>query len=309
MDLFRGKHILPGDTKDFDRICNELGSSFTGVMRFLGRGEGNLYRADLLIRMGKIGGASFEDLDKKTIVFKSGALNEIKKKLLGSIGSLDIYSLDDKDLTSVMVNNKDAILDPSDTIPLSSLGVRIKPVKKEIIKTSEKFKPAGEKRKIRFGFMKGLMTKEHEQRGRETEELRVKERIEAQATKEPGIDVGEIKGGGSMRKEERLSELRRKRQREEIAIRKKMSRLGREDEEKKKRIITGGKVKTSIDKLLELIQKHKKIRIDDGLARTLNVKRSQIEGWAMILEEHDLVELHYPAIGEPEIRIIDKNNK
>ena len=49
------------------------------------------------------------------------------------------------------------------------------------------------------------------------------------------------------------------------------------------------------------------LKIDNKLARKLGVRRSQIEGWAMILEEHDLVELHYPAIGEPEIRKLRGN--
>lgn len=296
MEIFREKHILPRDTEDFNRICTQLGS-FTGVMRFFGRNE-SLYMADLLIRKGMIKAASFEDLDKRTIVLKSGALNEIKKKLLGSVGSLDIYSMNDRDLMSVMVNNRDAILE--DSIPLSSLGVRIKPVKKKVIAEIEE---RGEKRRLGFGFfMKGLMRKEDEQREK-TEELRVKKQIEGKDTKP--VEIAEGKGEEFMRKEERLSELRRRRQMEEMAIREKMSKLVK-DKEKKEEIITGGKVKTSIDKLLEIIRKYKKVRIDDSLAHMLNVKRSQIESWAMILEEHNLVELHYPAIGEPEIRIVDK---
>ena len=37
-----------------------------------------------------------------------------------------------------------------------------------------------------------------------------------------------------------------------------------------------------------------------GPAR-LKVNKTQLEAWAMILEEHSLLELRYPTIGEPEV--------
>jgi|GEM_PF-813557 len=72
--------------------------------------------------------------------------------------------------------------------------------------------------------------------------------------------------------------------------------------EKTKTIATGVKVKTTIDKLYEMILDKGVVRLNDGLAKKLGVSKTQVEEWAMILEEHNLVELHYPALGEPELR-------
>ena len=43
------------------------------------------------------------------------------------------------------------------------------------------------------------------------------------------------------------------------------------------------------------------MKINESLASRLKVNKTQIEEWAMILEEHNLLELRYPTIGEPEI--------
>lgn len=60
-------------------------------------------------------------------------------------------------------------------------------------------------------------------------------------------------------------------------------------------------ITTAIDKLLELVEKKGSISIKDA-AKVFNVSRSQIESWVKILEEHELIEVHYPPIGEPELR-------
>lgn len=58
------------------------------------------------------------------------------------------------------------------------------------------------------------------------------------------------------------------------------------------------KIKTSFDQLLELVIEKGSIKIPDA-AKKLRVKDKQIEEWARILEEHDLIEIHYPAFGKP----------
>jgi len=81
-----------------------------------------------------------------------------------------------------------------------------------------------------------------------------------------------------------------------------------EGEKIKKTVQEGVKIETNIDKLYQIVEKYGKIRINDALAAALKVTKVQIEEWAMILEEHGLLELRYPTIGEPEI-IIRKSNK
>jgi len=107
------------------------------------------------------------------------------------------------------------------------------------------------------------------------------------------------------KKIELKEELRRRRQETDRKIADKFSKIGKR-EEKKKVTLQKGVVKTSIDKLFELIKKYNRLKINDGLARRLNVSRSQIEEWSIILEDHNLVELRYPTLGDPEVRIVVK---
>lgn len=324
MNLFRGKHILPGLKEDFNEICKKIGSSFTGAMRLLGGIDGRFYQADLLVRNGNIVGASFEDLEKRTITFKEAAVDEIKKKLTGSIGTLNVYAFNDEDIRIVMMNNREAILDSySPQIPLSAIGVRIKPMKMKVLEPTPmekrlEIKPKGKFNLGRiFKTFKGMKEIAGEKDTgldieRQIEKIPIAETIpkEKKVVQERGIDMGDItsvlkkvEGTQLSIKEERLSELRRKRQMEDMTLIKKISKIGKEEPLARTGIQEYEKIETSIDKLYELVQKHKRIRINDDLAHKLGITRVQIEGWAMILEEHNLVELHYSAMGEPEIRI------
>lgn len=57
-------------------------------------------------------------------------------------------------------------------------------------------------------------------------------------------------------------------------------------------------METPIDKLLEIVTMKGSVRIDQA-ARAFKVKEKQIDEWARILEEHNLIEIHYPAMGKP----------
>ena len=59
--------------------------------------------------------------------------------------------------------------------------------------------------------------------------------------------------------------------------------------------------KTPIDDLFDFVNKVNKVKIS-AAARKFNVNKFQIEEWAKILEEHDMVRIHYPIVGEAEIR-------
>ncbi|MBU1135840.1 MAG: hypothetical protein KKG13_04985 [Nanoarchaeota archaeon] len=69
-------------------------------------------------------------------------------------------------------------------------------------------------------------------------------------------------------------------------------------------------IHTGIDMLLEIVKKHKKIRLTEA-AEMLNVSENRIEEWGKILEDHNLITMHYPIMGEPtlETPIIVKVNE
>ena len=59
---------------------------------------------------------------------------------------------------------------------------------------------------------------------------------------------------------------------------------------------------TNIDKLYKLVLERKRVRIS-AAARMFSVKPAKIEEWGKILEEYELLSLHYPMVGEPEITV------
>jgi len=59
-------------------------------------------------------------------------------------------------------------------------------------------------------------------------------------------------------------------------------------------------IETSIDKLLKLLREKRKVPISEAL-RVLKITESQLESWIGSLEDHGIVELKYPVLGEPEI--------
>lgn len=327
MNLFRGKHILPGSAEDFDEICKKIGSSFTGAMRFLGKVDDGFYLADLLVRNGNIVGASFEDLGKRTITFKEDAIDGIKKRLIGSAGTLDVYAFDENDMRIVMLNNNNAILDSySPRIPLSTIGITIKPMRMKVLEPTQKdTKDLEIKQKSKFdlgcvfGVFRAMKNRET-LREKDAGKLDTKKGVEkitiagtapdeGKTAQEKGIDIGDITGvlkkiesGQSSIKEERLQELKRKRQMQDMKLIKKISKTGGKEGLASSKIHEYEKIETSIDRLYEIVQKYKKIKINDDLAHKLGITRAQIEGWAIILEEHNLIELHYSTMGEPEIR-------
>ena len=60
-------------------------------------------------------------------------------------------------------------------------------------------------------------------------------------------------------------------------------------------------IETEIDKLMDLIEKKKSVSIGE-LSQELKVSIEQIENWAKILEENNMIEIEYPIIGLPKLR-------
>jgi ribosomal protein S25 len=68
------------------------------------------------------------------------------------------------------------------------------------------------------------------------------------------------------------------------------------------KIYTAGKViETDFDALYNMILARRRVTISD-IAGMFRIDKKMAEDWMQILEDHDLAKIHYPAMGEPEIR-------
>jgi len=307
MELLKGKHLVPKSSEDFFHVCRKLGK-FTGVMRLLGDIDGSFCRADLLIDNGYVIAASFENITKREIIFKGSALARIRERFIGSRGGLEIYEFSKHELNSTKKGNKEALL--SSPIDVKTLGMEIKSVGE---KTIVKGKGLGILEKLSTGISISELSREEKQEmEKRLREPHVKKELESRGVKADMEGLAMVVKGmqnvdlqALKKKIELKEELRRRRQETDRKIADKFSKIGKR-EEKKKVTLQKGVVKTSIDKLFELIKKYNRLKINDGLARRLNVSRSQIEEWSIILEDHNLVELRYPTLGDPEVRIVVK---
>lgn len=322
--LPEGEQVVAQTREEFIDFCESLKKDFRGVIKLYNRGDGKKYTAALLLEAGQIFGASFEDTDEHSIVYREEAINQIKKRLAGTRGDLEAYSFSEKDAQTVRKTNPEALL--KNSVPFSSLGMRIKGNIEEkqgfggVGQSQDAFGVGGKTQvremKIEDGFRLADFARrlssapEGTQRRLDPNEALKKEKEEppwAQNDKKnllQGIPIPNIAGETPEAKNERLEALKKKRQMENINIMKRISQITQKRQEEVQK--DAGKIETAIDKLYQMVKKYKRLRIDDDLARRIGVSRSQIEGWAIILEEHNLVELHYPAIGEPEIRISEE---
>lgn len=60
-------------------------------------------------------------------------------------------------------------------------------------------------------------------------------------------------------------------------------------------------LETNIDRLFKMIEKKGRIKISEA-AKKLNLSEDRIQEWGDILEEHKLIDMHYPPIGEGVMR-------
>ena len=61
-------------------------------------------------------------------------------------------------------------------------------------------------------------------------------------------------------------------------------------------------LETSVDRLLQEVGKRGRVKAS-VLAGIFKVPRSKIEEWGIILEEHKLIDMHYPPFGEPTLML------
>ncbi|MEM2918057.1 MAG: DUF2226 domain-containing protein [Candidatus Altiarchaeota archaeon] len=311
MDLIIGRHITPKDDKEFYKICSSL-NSFTGAMRLFGKISGDFYEAILLINKGKIIAATCENLEKAELYLGENAIKKIREEFVKSAGRLDLYQLSEEELEKIKKENFRAILKE---IPIESLGMKIKPISSRVIKEEK----SGERNFFgTISFQEPMEKKAKEESiGKHLEEVRNEiEKGGISSDSLVGLHISEreipkifegISSISSEKKQSLLEKLRKRRWVIDQEIAQRLSKFWSEPKtplEKK----TEGKVKTKIDELYDLVKKNKIVKLNDSLAKKLNVSKAQIESWAVILEEHNLIELHYPAIGEPEMRIIEKKD-
>ncbi|OYT39489.1 MAG: hypothetical protein B6U86_05235 [Candidatus Altiarchaeales archaeon ex4484_43] len=295
--LPKGKPITVRSEEEFLETCKGLTRDFRGSMFLSGDVGGERYFASLLIDKGDIIGSTFEF--RGLITFRERAIDEIKSKLKGSSGILNIFEFDEEDMKLAREKNKSALL--KNSVPLSSMGMKIKPLMEKWVKEREARKEGPRPIKIPEIF-------KVEKKFNLIELARGPDKIRGIEKMELGkVDIGEmknlLKGMESKVGDRKIEELRRIKEERERKIAERLTKIKRR-EPPREAIKEGEKVKTPIDRLYSLVKKYKRIKIDDRLAHTLGVNKPQIEEWAVILEEHDLIELHYPTIGEPEIRIV-----
>ncbi|MEK6934658.1 MAG: hypothetical protein AABW46_02160 [Nanoarchaeota archaeon] len=65
---------------------------------------------------------------------------------------------------------------------------------------------------------------------------------------------------------------------------------------------------TDLDKLYDLIQERNIVKLSE-VTNELKVDKTIAQKWGNILEEHELIQFHFPAVGEPEFRKLGLNIK
>lgn len=80
----------------------------------------------------------------------------------------------------------------------------------------------------------------------------------------------------------------------------KKAKVGKISSQKSAKV--GNIIETGVDKLLEIVEEKKNVTLKN-IADELNLDGKIIEEWASILEEHDLIDMHYPIFGKPVLRI------
>ena len=298
-------------------LCQDLSKDFQGVIRLYSKTDGKKYSAALLLDKGNVIGATLEESEGGHMSFKEKALENIKSKLAGTSGDLEVYAFTDADIEAVKTQNSEVMLEKpvdfsslqirirlnlnteeqnNNEAPSSSPSIRERHVKVKQFKVGNKFSLTEFARGLPGGIPAVKL-----------QDIKIPEaQQETHKRMLPEIDMKlKLPDGNisllSSAKTERLAEIKKQRQKEDLELMKRISQItGKKPVEQK--IVTSCKVETTIDHLYQIVQKQGKLKIDDELSRHLGVPRPQIESWALILEEHNLVELHYPAIGEPEIR-------
>ena len=67
-------------------------------------------------------------------------------------------------------------------------------------------------------------------------------------------------------------------------------------------------IETNVDKLYKRVKKDKIVKITD-IADEMKIDKELVEEWAKVLEEHGLIKIFYPIMGDPELKLVDESDK
>lgn len=81
-----------------------------------------------------------------------------------------------------------------------------------------------------------------------------------------------------------------------------------QEEIKQRSYAAGAVIETDFDVLYRLVLDKNKVKISE-IAKLFKIDKKKAEEWVQILDEHNLVRIYYPAMGEPEIRKITEHEK
>ncbi len=176
--------------------------------------------------------------------------------------------------------------------------------------------------KIRLKEEKRLKKEERKKRKKE-EKVRKKEEKKKLKGEEKKLkkEEKELKREEKLRlKEEKREEKERRREQKWRLEEEKEKRKEEEEKQKKEekthlvRVIPKalkiemGKYDTDLDVLHKIIEKSGRIKLS-AISRYFGVNQKKAEEWATILQEHKLAEIHYPPVGEPELKKIREPKK
>ncbi len=302
----KGKALNVKTQEELLETCSELTKNFKGLMLLSGNLENENYSASLLIEDGVVVGATFEF--KGMSHFNKNAIDGIRSNLKGSAGKLSIFEFEGDEITKVKELNKEALL--KDTVSLNTLGLKVKLMIDDLKDDSSSFEHNKRRAKSFSGFIgkTGSLNLLEIARspvglnGSDNDKNNLKEPVGIQKAFFGGVPrLGA--GGPDNEKLENIQKIKKEREQklaEKVQANSKKQALHEQNP-------GGEKIHTTIDRLYNLLKKYKRMRIDDKLACSLGVSKVQIEEWAVILEEHSLVELRYSALGEPEIKIRERS--
>ncbi|MEA1925572.1 MAG: hypothetical protein U9M95_06860 [Candidatus Altiarchaeota archaeon] len=304
-DKVKGKKVVAESKEEFLKTVEGLKKEFEGIMVLSGDIDGDLFNTIFLIRKGDVVGATFEYLG--AAIQGDAAMKAIENKLAGSKGGMDLFQFDEGDIDLAVEQNRTAIL--KTPVSLISTGLKVKYLMDKWVASKKDSKgginilhiPEISGGRKSFNLLELAKTQDLSKRKTGTVYDKL---FESKGSGGAGF-TNLMAGLGAKSSMEDMERLKRKRARD-LESEQRIGKIKTKSaEEIKKKVVGGKKVHTPIDRLLELVRKRKKVRIDEKLAKTLGVKRSQIEEWAIILEDHNLVELHYSAIGDSEIRAVE----
>jgi len=172
----------------------------------------------------------------------------------------------------------------------------------EMISAEKKAEEAAEEERKRYKALQKKIKEEERKRRKELWKKRWAERAKERKARKERMRLENAK--------KRLEEFQKAREKL-IQKEKALSEFNKTREElgelrdMKLHIKSTSKYETDLDRLLEMVEKYNVVALSEAAA-IFKVDVQKIEEWARILESHNLLRVHYPAFGEPELRKVNQ---